>query len=90
MWDSAIEAVVANGAWEVLFCPVLIFELKDSRRRERKYQETIASLGDSLTCVKQVAKDVEEIKYDVRCGLGMQEYGQTDDSQDAEQTAASA
>ena len=39
MWDSAIEAVVANGAWAVLFCLPLIFELKDSRRREQKYQE---------------------------------------------------
>lgn len=73
MWESVMETVVANGAWAVLFCLLLIFELKDSRKREEKYQNTIASLGDSLNCVREVAKDVEEIKYDVRCGFGLQE-----------------
>lgn len=73
MWESVIETVVANGAWAVLFCMLLVYELKDSRKREQKYQDTIARLGDSLTCVRQVAKDVEEIKYDVRCGFGLQE-----------------
>lgn len=73
MWESVIETVVANGAWAVLFCLLLVYELKDSRKREQKYQDTITSLGDSLSCVKAVAKDVEEIKYDVRCGFGLQE-----------------
>lgn len=73
MWDGAVEAIVANGAWAILFCFLLIFELKDSRKREQKYQETISSLGESLNCVKDVAKDVEEIKYDVRCGFGLSE-----------------
>lgn len=73
MWDSVIETVVANGAWAVLFCLLLIFELKDSRKREQKYQETITSLGDSLSAVREVAKNVEEIKRDVRSGFGLQE-----------------
>ncbi len=85
MWDSAVEAIVANGAWAILFCLLLIFELKDSRKREQKYQETIASLGDSLGCVKEVAKDVKEIKYDVRCGFGL-----ADNELQQEEGAASA
>ncbi len=36
MWESVMETVVANGAWAVLFCLLLIFELKDSRKREEK------------------------------------------------------
>lgn len=86
MWESVIETVVANGAWAVLFCLLLIFELKDSRKREEKYQETIASLGDSLSAVKEVAKDVEEIKYDVRCGFGLQELKEQEE--DASPAAA--
>lgn len=73
MWESVIETVVANGAWAVLFCLLLVFELKDSRKREQKYQETIASLGDSLASVKEIAKDVEEIKFDVREGFGFKD-----------------
>lgn len=85
MWESAIETIVANGAWAVLFCLLLVFELKDSRKREQKYQETIESLGESLAGVREIAKDVEEIKYDVRCGFGIQdkEEAQADTSADA-------
>lgn len=79
MWESAIETVIANGAWAVLFCLLLVFELKDSRTRERKYQDTIASLGDSLTCIRVVAKDVEEIKRDVRSALSDETTDEDDD-----------
>lgn len=86
MWESVTETVVANGAWAVLFCLLLIFELKDSRRREQKYQETIADLGDSLTCVREVAKDVEEIKYDVKYGFGLSER-ETEEEETSAETA---
>lgn len=66
MWESVIDTVVANGAWAVLFCLLLIFELKDSRKREEKYQETIFTLGEDLGVVREVADDVKEIKRDLR------------------------
>lgn len=69
MWESVIETVVANGAWAVLFCLLLIFELKDSRKREQKYQDTISTLGENLGIVRDVAEDVKEIKRDVACAL---------------------
>lgn len=80
MWESIVETVVANGAWAVLFCFLLVFELKDSRKREEKYQETVSSLADSLNCVREVAKDVEEIKYDVRTGFGIQDQTPGEDA----------
>lgn len=69
MWESVIETVVANGAWAVLFCLLLIFELKDSRKREQKYQDTISTLGENLGVVRDVAEDVKEIKRDVASAL---------------------
>ena len=69
MWESVIETVVANGAWAVLFCLLLIFELKDSRKREQKYQDTISTLGEKLGVVREVAEDVKEIKRGVACAL---------------------
>lgn len=69
MWESVIETVVANGAWAVLFCLLLIFELKDSRKREQKYQDTISTLGENLGVVREVAEDVKEIKRGVASAL---------------------
>lgn len=85
MWESVIDTVVANGAWAVLFCLLLIFELKDSRKREEKYQETIFTLGEDLGVVREVADDVKDIKRDLRrvsdsCG---NEEGETDETSPA-------
>lgn len=85
MWESVIDTVVANGAWAVLFCLLLIFELKDSRKREEKYQETIFTLGEGLGVVREVADDVKEIKRDLRrvsdsCG---NEEGETEETSPA-------
>lgn len=82
MWESVIDTVVANGAWAVLFCLLLIFELKDSRKREEKYQETIFTLGEGLGVVREVADDVKEIKRDLRrvsdsCGNEEEETEET-------------
>lgn len=82
MWESVIDTVVANGAWAVLFCLLLIFELKDSRKREEKYQETLFTLGEDLGVVREVADDVKEIKRDLRrvsdsCGNEEEETEET-------------
>lgn len=82
MWESVIDTVVANGAWAVLFCLLLIFELKDSRKREEKYQETIFTLGEDLGVVREVADDVKDIKRDLRrvsdsCGNEEEEAEET-------------
>lgn len=62
MWDKIINLALSNGIWAVLFLMLLVFQLKDSKTRESKYQSTIESLGDALQVVKDVKEDVEEIK----------------------------
>lgn len=62
MWETAFESIVANGAWAVLFCLLLVYELKDSRRRENKYQQTVDSLAAALGELDGIRSDIVEIK----------------------------
>ncbi len=62
MWEQIVNLAISNGLFAVLFLGLLVYQLRDSRSREQKYQNTIEKLGDSLGIVKQVKEDVEEIK----------------------------
>ena len=62
MWEQIVNLAISNGLFAVLFLGLLIYQLRDSRNREQKYQITIEKLGNSLEIVKQVKEDVEDIK----------------------------
>lgn len=62
MWEQIVNLAISNGLFAVLFLGLLIYQLRDSRSREQKYQDTIEKLGNSLEIVKQVKEDVEDIK----------------------------
>ena len=62
VWEQIVNLAISNGLFAVLFLGLLIYQLKDSRTRENRYQETIARLGDALEIVKSVKEDVEDIK----------------------------
>ncbi len=62
MWEQIVNLAISNGLFAVLFLGLLVYQLKDSRAREQKYQNTIEKLGDSLEIVRQVKEDVEDIK----------------------------
>ena len=62
MWEQIINLAISNGLFAVLFLGLLIYQLKDSRSRESRYQDTIVRLGNALEIVQSVKHDVEEIK----------------------------
>ncbi len=62
MWEQIVNLAISNGLFAVLFLGLLVYQLKDSRSREKRYQETIARLGTALDIVQSVKNDVEEIK----------------------------
>ncbi|MCH5162493.1 MAG: hypothetical protein J1G38_03270 [Clostridiales bacterium] len=64
--EQLISLVVANGLWAALFCILLAFEIRDSRRRESKYTATISSLSERLGTVNAVKSDTAEIKADAK------------------------
>ena len=60
--DEIISLIVANGLWAVLFCGLLAYELRDSRRRERGYTNTIHALSERLNIVTEVHSDTTGIR----------------------------
>ncbi len=54
MWDQILQLAIGDGLWALLFCVLLIYELKDSRAREIKYQNTISSLAKDLEYMKEI------------------------------------
>lgn len=65
MWEKIFNLAISNGIWAVLFLLLLFFQIKDSRERENKYQQTIESLGKSLEIINEVKEDVEIIKDEI-------------------------
>lgn len=62
MWEELFNMALTNGIWATLFVALLIFELKDSGKREKKYQETIQDLSGHLDIVNDIKEEVQEIK----------------------------
>lgn len=62
MTQQIIELAIKNGLWAVLFTFLLIYVLKDSSKREKKYQKTIVDLTDHLGIVRDIKKEVEIVK----------------------------
>ncbi|MDE6757669.1 MAG: hypothetical protein K2J89_00155 [Clostridia bacterium] len=66
MWDKVVELAMSDGLWALLFCVLLIFELKDSRAREKKYQNTISSLSQDLGYMNTMSGNIEKIRKQMR------------------------
>lgn len=62
MWNDIFNIAISNGIFAGLFVALLIYELKDSRKREAKYQNTIDNLSNKLNTVDEIKQDVTEIK----------------------------
>ncbi|HHW89409.1 MAG TPA: hypothetical protein GX745_00690 [Clostridiales bacterium] len=62
MWEEVLKMAATNGLWAVLFCVLLIYQLKESKAREAKYQSAIKGLSENLGIVRQIKDDVADIK----------------------------
>ena len=62
MWQEIVNLAISNGLFAVLFMGLLIYQLKDSKTRESKYQSTIESLGRALMMIEEIKEDVSIIK----------------------------
>ena len=62
MWNDVFNIALTNGIFASLFVALLIYELKDTRKREAKYQNTIENLSTKLNTVDEIKQDVTEIK----------------------------
>ena len=62
MWETIFEAATQYGIWAVLFVCLFTIQIKDSKMREEKYQNTIDALADKLKLITDIKSDIEEIK----------------------------
>lgn len=61
MWESIWDMALSNGIWAALFLALFVYVLRDSRRRERKYQAVIDELAARLKVVADVRRDTGEL-----------------------------
>lgn len=61
MWDEIFYQAANNGLWALMFVTLLVFILKDSKRREEKYQETVRRLSQSLNIVLDIRDDIKNL-----------------------------
>jgi len=62
MWQEIFEMALTNGLWSALFVGLLIYQLKDSSKREKRYQETIQKLNSHLDAVEDIKEEIKEIR----------------------------
>ena len=62
IWKEILSVVVSNGIFAILFVGLFCYQLKDSRKRENKYQKTIEDLTVHLDIIEDVKEDVQELK----------------------------
>ncbi len=62
IWKEIVSIVVSNGVFAILFVWLFMYQLKDSSKREQKYQKTIEDLTSHLNTLEDVKKDINDIK----------------------------
>lgn len=62
IWNVILSLVSESGIWAMLFLALLIILIKSNNERERKYQNIIEKLGNSLKKVEEIKEDVEDLK----------------------------
>ena len=65
MWNDVFNIAISNGIFAVMFVALLVYVLKDSRKRESKYQNIIDVLSAKLNTVDEIKQDVTEIKQNI-------------------------
>jgi hypothetical protein len=68
MIEQLMTLAMNNGLIAALFTGLLIYVLRDTAARERKYQEMIDELHEDLKIVHEIREKVIEIKKDIEGG----------------------
>lgn len=69
MWNDIFNIALSNGIFAGLFVALLIYVLKDSRKREGKYQHIIDNLSKNLNTIDEIKQDVAHIKKQINSNV---------------------
>jgi septal ring factor EnvC (AmiA/AmiB activator) len=61
MWDDILKMAINYGLMSALFVALLVWVLRDTREREKRYQSMLEKLHDSLSVVNEIQKTTKEI-----------------------------
>ena len=88
MWEQIVEAMAANGVWALLFLGLLVYQLKDSKKREEKYTATINSLTEGLSALEGIKQDIKSIIDTIgsTVSIGQSIFGKKKTSSDSAET----
>ncbi len=73
IWKEIVSIVVSNGVFAILFVCLFCYQLKDSAKRELKYQQTIEKLTAGLQVLEDVQQDITDIKDFLKDGDNYEE-----------------
>lgn len=73
LWKEIISIIVSNGIFAILFVWLFVYQLKDSSKREEKYQQTISDLTSRLQVLDNMEHDLNEIKDFLKGGDDFEE-----------------
>ena len=84
MWEQIAEYMAANGVWALLVLGLLVYQLKDSKKREEKYTATITSLTEGLNALEGIKQDIKSIidTIDSTVAFGERIFGKKRSSQE--------
>ncbi len=68
IWNDILSIVVSNGIFAILFVWLFCYQLRDSSKRESKYQDTIGQLTLHLRVLDDVKQDLTDIKEFLKNG----------------------
>jgi len=73
MWETIFDMAINNGLWAGLFVALMIYVLRDTSKREKKYQalhdenqKIILELSGHLAIVREIKDDVNDLKNEIK------------------------
>lgn len=65
MFEQALEMAINNSIWAVLFVCLLVYLLKDSNKREKRYANLLMDLSQNFCVVKKIDKQLNVVSSDI-------------------------
>ena len=66
IWEQIVNLAISNGLFAVLFLGLLVYQLKDSRSREKKYQDRkdfcTSQINSLLELINNLQEEIAELK----------------------------
>lgn len=65
MFEEALNLAVNNGIWAVLFVCLLVYLIKDSGKREKRYATLLNELSEKFCIVKKIDRQLGVVSADM-------------------------